>query len=578
MRVGVGVSTGSEVVCAALVTVDHDGSRTVEYRTVSADRQANTDLGELVTSAVELMASLVPGRRSPDAIAVTYRTDEHAARIRSALTHTTRDVRLVPESAAAVADLSTTGLIDGYDTIALVDLGAAGLSVTVTDRTTGTVSAHGRSDVVSGNALDALVKDLVQDMTRDNLRDDIRDDRGIGSARYRSIKEQLSFRDEVRIERYSGVPLTVDRSAFETAASPHFDNAARFVRSVFDESTHEPEAIVLIGGGAHIPLLSKSMTDTFHARVVRLPEPDAVLAVGAASVAASVTDNDYPMVSAARRHAGRMSRYSGAVAAAVVAGGLVLAYGLQTMAPADDPSVSPAGTATNPGVGSGSGDAGRPIAEGYSPSDASTSTRGSRDTVGPEATTVESDDSPSGLTMSTVPTTTPTLRPAPDLPRIEWPIGPLPESSPEFSATVTAEPPTPVTPGTTTPAPVTTSPTSPTDSDSGETPGPTTPSGPTELSPAPTPRPSAEAVPQIGTENGGEAPSGVEPRTVEPTESATVPTTVVRGSDSTPELTPPPIVWSPPPAVSAQSVEPRTSQDTAAPLTSGSVPTVQPGT
>ncbi|MBY4128590.1 Hsp70 family protein [Rhodococcus fascians] len=575
MRVGVGVSTGSEVVCAALVTVDFDGSRTVEYRTVSTDRQANTDLGELVTSAVELMASLVPGHRSPDAIAVTYRTEEHATKIRSALTHTTRDVRLVPESAAAMADLATTGLIDGYDTIALVDLGASGLSVTVTDRTTGTVSAHGRSDVVSGNALDALVKNLVQDMTRDNLRDDIRDDRGIGSARYRSIKEQLSRQDEVRIERYSGVPLTVGRSAFETAASPHFDDAAHFVRSVFDESTHEPEAIVLIGGGAHIPLLAGALTDMFHARIVRLPEPDAVLAVGAASVAASIADNDYPLVSAARKNAGRMSRYSGAVAAAVVAGGLVLAYGLQTMAPADDPSVSPAGSATNPGSGSGSGDAGRPIAEGYSPGDASTSNRTSENPVGPAVTTVEPTDSPSGLTLSTVPTTTPRLRPAPDLPRIEWPIGPLPESSsPDSSATATAEPSTPVTPGTTTPAPITTS---PSDSDSGETPEPTTPSGPTELSPGPTPRPSAEAVPSSGEEPSAE-PSGVEPQTLESNETATVPTTVVRGSDSTPELTPPPIVWSPPPAMSVQSVEPSTSPDTAAPLTPEPVPDVQPGT
>ncbi|MDV6263376.1 Hsp70 family protein [Rhodococcoides yunnanense] len=572
MRVGVGVSTGSEVVCAALVTVDFDGSRTVEYRTVSADRQANTDMGELVTSAIELMASLIPGHRPPDAIAVTYRTEEHASGIRDALTHTTRDVRLVPESAAAVAHLATTGLIDGYDTIALVDLGASGLSVTVTDRTAGTVSAHDRSDIVSGNALDALVKNLVQDMTRDNLRDDIRDDRGIGSARYRSIKEQLSREDEVRIERYSGVPLTIDRSAFETAASPLLREAALFVRRVFDESTHEPEAIVLIGGGAHIPLLASSITDMFHARVIRLPEPDAVLAVGAAVVAASVTDNDYPLVSAARRTAGRMSRYSGAIAAAVVAGGLVLAYGLQTMTPADDPSVSPAGSATNPVAGSG--DAGREVAEGYSPGDTSTSTRSSGNPVGPAATTVQSTDSSSGLTMSTAPTTTPTLRPAPDLPRIEWPVGPPPESSsPEAGTGVTVVPPTLVTPEPTTPAPTTTLPIEPTNPDVGETPGPTTPSGPTELSPGPTPQPSAEAVPQSSVK-----PSSVEPSAVEPTGSITVPTTVVRGADPTPELTPPPTVWSPPPAVSGESVEPRTSQDTAAPRTSAPVPDVQPGT
>ncbi|OZD54699.1 Hsp70 family protein [Rhodococcus sp. 06-1460-1B] len=558
MRVGVGVSTGSEGVCAALVTVESDGSHAVEYRTVSADRQAKIDVGDLVTSAVELMASLVPGDRQPDSIAVTFRTEEHAARIRAALAHTTRDVRLVPEAAAASAHLATTGLVDGYDTIALVDLGASGLSVTVARRTDGVVLSYGRSEAIGGVVLDALVKDLVQNMTLDNLRDDIRDDRGIGSARYRAIKELLSHENEARIERYSGVPLTVSRAAFETAASPLFDEAAQFVRSVFDESTHEPEAIVLIGGGAHIPLLAKSLADTFHARIVRLPEPDAVLAVGAAVVAASVTDNDYPLVSAARRTAGRMGRYSGAIAAAVVAGGLVLAYGLQTMTPADDPSVSPAGSATEPVA---AGDAGQPAAEGYSPGDTPTSTHDSADPVGPAATTVDSTRPTSGLTASTAPTSTPTLRPAPDLPRIDWPMDPAPESSsPDAGTSVTAEPSTPVSPEpTTTPAPTTSSPVEPTPAP-GETPGPTTPSGPIELSPEPTPQPSAGSVPE-----SSEIPTG----------SITVPTTVVRGSDPTPELTAPPTVWSPPPPVSGQIVEPRTSPDTAAPRTAEPA---QPGT
>jgi len=283
--------------------------------------------------------------------------------------------------------------------------------------------------------------------------------------------------------------------------------------------------------------------------------------VGAAVVAASVTDNDYPLVSAARRTAGRMGRYSGAIAAAVVAGGLVLAYGLQTMTPADDPSVSPAGSATEPVA---AGDAGRPAAEGYSPSDTPTSTRYSADPIGPAATTADSSRPTSRLPASSAPTTTPTLRPAPDLPRIDWPMDPAPESSsPDAGTSVTVEPSTPVSPEpTTTPAPTTSSPVEPTPAP-GETSEPTTPSGPIELSPGPTPRPSAGSVPE-----SSEVPTG----------SITVPTTVVRGSDPTPELTAPPTVWSPPPAVSGQSVEPRTSPDTAAPRTSEPAQDAQPGT
>jgi hypothetical protein len=550
MRVGVGISTGSEVVCAALVTVDTDGSRTVEYRTVSTDRQANTDIGDLVTSAIELMASLIPGHRAPDAIAVTYRTEEHAAGIRAALAHTTRDVRLVPESAAASAHLATTGLIDRYDTIALVDLGASGMSVTVTDRTTDKVLAHGRSDAVGGDALDVLVKNLVQDMTRDNLRDDIRDDRGIGSARYRSIKEQLSREDEVRIERYSGIPLTVTRDAFDAAVSPIFDTAAQFVRGVFDESTHEPETIVLIGGGAHIPLLAATLTDVFHAPVVRLSEPDAVLAVGAAAVAASAVGSDYQLVSATRNTASRMSRYSGAIAAAVVAGGLVLAYGVQTMTPADDADVSPAGSAARSATASN--DSGTPVTEGYSPDEtppAAGLTSGDRSD--PTATSVDATGSSARFTTTAPPTSTPTLRPAPDLPRIDWPVDPTSNPvSPGVTTAIPVEPPTSVT---TTPV----RPSEPIE--------PSDPSDTTEIVPSPTPEVTPEFTPV-------------------PTESITVPTTDVSGSQPTPELTAPPTVWSPPvaaPEVSESTTDPLSAAEPSAPRSSSTTAATQdaqPGT
>ncbi|WP_415974080.1 Hsp70 family protein [Rhodococcus sp. 077-4] len=551
MRVGVGVSTGSDVVCAALVLVDTDGTRTVEYRTVSADRRANTDIGDLVTSAIELVASLIPGHRSPDSIAVTYRTEEHAARIRAALIHTTRDVRLVPESAAAAAHLATTGLIDRYDTIALVDLGASGMSVTVADRTAGTVLAHGRSDAIGGDALDTLVKNLVQDMTRDNLRDDIRDDRGIGSARYRSIKEQLSDEDEVRIERYSGTPLTVTRAAFGAAVAPIFDNAARFVRGVFDDSSHEPEAIVLIGGGAHIPLLATTLTAAFHAPVIRLPEPDAVLAVGAAGLAASAVGSGYQLVTATRSTAGRMSRYSGAIAAAVVAGGLVLAYGVQTITPSDDPSVSPAGSAAESTTGSSN--SGAPIAEGYS-TDESTPTSGRTPDGRPDptATTIDSSGSPAGFTTTARPTTTPTLRPAPDLPRIEWPIDPTSAPvSPSPTGGISVEPAPPVTT-------IEIPPTEPVETSA--------PGGSTELSPGPTPRPTDPTTPD---------------GTVVPTESISVPRTEVSGAEPTPELTAPPTVWSPP-AAAPEPAEPLPASEQSAPRssepTAATTRDAQPGT
>ncbi|MFI8567845.1 Hsp70 family protein [Rhodococcus sp. NPDC078407] len=546
------MSTGSEVVCAALVTVDFDGSRTVEYRTVSADRQANADMGDLVTSAIELMTSMIPGHRSPDAIAVTYRSEDHAAEIRSAFMHTTREVRLVPESAAALAHLTTTGLVDGYDSIALIDLGASGLSVTVTDRTTGTVSAQGRSDVVSGNALDSLVKNLVQDMTRDNLRDDIRDDRGIGSARYRSIKEQLTREDDVRIERYTGLPLTVTRDAFDTAATPIFDTAAQFARGVFGDSAEQPEAIVVIGGGAQIPLLAATLGDRFQVPVIRLPEPDAVLAVGVATVAASSDAYAYRLVPATHTTARRVSRYSGAIAAAVVAGGLVLAYGVQTMTPADDPGVSPVGSVAESAADTAT-DVDLPVAEGVATGNQSPTpgrTTGERSDAPP--TSFDSTGSSARVTSSAPPTTTPTLRPAPDLPSIEWPIDPTSVvPSPGDRPGPSLEPP---------PA-ATTVPTPPSEPESSPEPSESAP-----ISTQPTPEPTPESTPEY---------------TPVPTESISIPTTDTGASAPTPELTAPPTVWSPPvstPEESGLTTAPRSSTESMTEPAGSVTQTPQPGT
>lgn len=570
MRIGVGVSTGTEVVCAALVMIDDDGTETVEYRTVSSDRQANTDMGDLVTSAIELMASLIPrtvvaaGHDRPDAIAVTYRTEDHAERIRTALAHTSRDIRLVTESSAALERLVSTGLIDRYDTVALVDLGASGMSVSVVDRADGTVLAHGRSDDFDGNTLNKLVKDLVQDMTRDDMRDDIRDDRGIGSARYRSIKERLSFTDEATIERVRGLPLTVHRASFDAAAAPFFGKAVGYVQSVVEETPRRPEAVVVLGGGAHIPLLATTLSARLNVPVVRLAEPDAVLAVGAATFAASRTGGRYLTVPARRATVNkRVSRYSGAVAAAFLAGGLVLAYGVQTLTPTDDRTVSPAGTETIPGA---PGDL-VPGADGFDGSSAETDASPAPDSgdaggqsdarypTGPvdgPTSAVPETSTPGSQSPSTVPSTTPELRPAPDLSQIPWPDRVPTPSSPD-STTPPEEVPS-GDPESTTP------PLAPT------TPG-ATPSGPTST-PVEIATPPAESAP---------APTFSAPLSADPDRTA------ASGSPgATQELSPPPTVWSPPVDIDAPQISAVPSDDSLprstseAPITSDSQQSVVP--
>ncbi|WP_165839630.1 Hsp70 family protein [Rhodococcus sp. Eu-32] len=540
MRVGLGVSTGTEVVCAALVVAEDDGSTTVEYRTVSADSQANTDIGELVASAVELMTSLAPvsaghgthstERHQPDAISVSYRTPEQAASIRSALAHSRRAVALIPETTAAHAFLAESGLIARYGNVAIVDVGASGTTVSIVDSSSGVVHASERTDTFGGEVVDTLVRDLVHGhpTRRRDVRDDLRDERGVGSARYRSTKEHLSTHDSVDLGT-----STVRRADLDAAMRPLVTTVAQTAARLATDHDVDAEAVVLVGGGANTPSIRTVFEAVLGVPVLVVSEPDTVLAQGAAQVSLTGTGHLYPTIGA--RGDGQtksVGRFSGALVGALVVGGIVLAYGVQMLVPSDDAGYSPAGSASpsqpqtsqvgqevpNTTTGTSSAATSRESAPALpTDSDASYSQR----PTSPAADAVPATPAPSS-------TRTPTLHPAPDLPLIPYPAQPTEPSPPPV--TRTPEPSTPPPPQSTT------EPVSPTPS----------PGGPTE-SPSDTP---------------SNSPS--EP--TEPTAIVTVPsipTTVVDNSPTSPELAPPPTVWSPPaptPSASAQPAPTTASQ------------------
>lgn len=574
MKVGIGVSTGTEVVCAALVVVDEDGSHTVEYRTVSADSEANTDIGQLVTSAIELMTTLAPapagqgahttGRREPDAIAVSYRTPEQASSIRSASTNSHRVLSLIPESAASHAFLTESGLIARYSTGSVVDLGASGSTVTIIDAQSGVVHAYERSADFGGDAVNSLVKDLVRGKSERESR--AREDaRSNDSARYRTVKEHLSTYDSASIS-HDGVATTVARTEFDTLIRPSVTKVVRRLTQAADRTGRAPEAVVLIGGGAHIPLVRTVFESELGLPVLTVDEPDAVLATGAAHVALTAAQGLYPTVGATAGSPARsVGRYSGALVGALLVAGIVLVYGIQTLTPSDDTGYSPAGTEvpseqqsdqSNTSIADITTNAADPRATTTSPevstgnpTSESTSTTSERGNV--------TDMAPTPTSWPAESTPTPTLHPAPDLPLIPFPalpnwgeIVPLPDS------TTTVPPaPTPSIPESTLPESPPPESTRPESTRPGATPPRATPSDTT-----PTGNPSVTS-----SESVAVLPPGT---------PDVVPTAATGGSpdsQASPELTPPPTVWSPPAFVPANPASPSDE-----PADSAAEPPVQP--
>ncbi|MCQ4120245.1 Hsp70 family protein [Rhodococcus tibetensis] len=345
MNMSLGMSTGAAGVGSALVTTDSNGSHSVEFRYLSAD-EAHTDLGDLVRSSISLMTTQVPAHpTTPDAFAVTYRTPEQAHSIRSAVSRQRHRVHLVPEVAATLTYLRHTGEIAQHATVAIVDFGESGLSVSVVDQVDGTVLHADRTAHVSGGTIDDLVFEyaVASLATPHHLR---YLDRELLSARCRVAKEQLStdLNATVDVEFRGMAPTRISRSAFEGFAAPTIRVAVEFIRSTIADSPRAPEAIALVGGGANIPALRAAVRRAFTARVIAVPEPESATAKGAALLAVSKAIEQYPPTESTRPSS--TAKVSGALVGALVVGGLVLGYGVRELAPAPDPNVAPAGSDT----------------------------------------------------------------------------------------------------------------------------------------------------------------------------------------------------------------------------------------
>ncbi|MBY6368114.1 Hsp70 family protein [Rhodococcoides corynebacterioides] len=279
-----GVSVGTSAVrMASPVREVHAGAaarfrhRVIDTTFDPAEQLAAQSIGEVLAD---------PG--IPDPIAATgvaYRDDAQAGAVAKAMARQhIANYRLVPEVHAAINFLRTTGDLDGLHTVALYDLGSSGLSVTVVDLDTGAVLASERSFVVSGNLFDALIRD--NQIGRQQPGADGVDEREF-EARCRVAKEQLSANGAVCIPGMGGLIL-LSREAFDAMAAVPVESSARLTRDVVARAGRPVDALVLVGGGARIPLVQETLASWVGLRTITPDEPELVAAKGAALSATPV--------------------------------------------------------------------------------------------------------------------------------------------------------------------------------------------------------------------------------------------------------------------------------------------------
>lgn len=219
---------------------------------------------------------------------VTFGSGVHADSMHDAMARQRlQNYHLVPESTAVVTLLESVGQLAPTDhTLVLYDLGSAGVTVSVVDRHSRTVVAQQRSDVVGGNRFDQLIAD--QQLGERGLARPV--DAWAAAdftARCREAKEQLSTGAAACVPAESGLIL-LNRERFEALVRVPVEGSARLAREVVAASGRQPDVLVLLGGGARIPLVQSLLQGWLGLRTIVPPEPEMVAAQGAALLATTM--------------------------------------------------------------------------------------------------------------------------------------------------------------------------------------------------------------------------------------------------------------------------------------------------
>lgn len=237
--------------------------------------------------AAESIGDVLHSTREINATAVTYRSEQDAEALRSALDRQRlANYELIPETTAALEFLAATGEIQGLSSIVVYDLGSSGLTVSIIDTLSREVRYAERTDEVSGGLFDALIREF--QITSGRIAAPQHPAGFVElDALCRQGKEQLSFNPAAAIPADNGLAL-LSRENFEAMILPAVEAAARMTLDVIMRSGQTVQALVVLGGGARIPLVRSVLNHVIGLPLIVADGPETVAVRGAALLARPV--------------------------------------------------------------------------------------------------------------------------------------------------------------------------------------------------------------------------------------------------------------------------------------------------
>ena len=261
----------------------------------------------LVADALRALAyTATDGRPLPDAVAVTHPAHWPAVAVDSvgvALSRVSEWSRgrlaLLPDSTAALFALQLNPGLPNSGTVAVCDFGGSGATVSLVDAANGyqAIAPAVRTEDFSGDRIDqAVLTHVVGDLSSAGSFDSSATS-AIGSLQRlrtacRYAKERLSSTMETELTAevpgYRG-EIRLSRAELEDAIRQPLHGFVDFLHEVLERNGIRPvdlAAIASVGGGASIPLVTRTLSEESGALVVTAPRPHLTAAVGAALRAA----------------------------------------------------------------------------------------------------------------------------------------------------------------------------------------------------------------------------------------------------------------------------------------------------
>ena len=268
---------------------------------------------QLLVDALQAMVYASGGQPSPDtAIAVpaywgtsTIWALRNAMRANPILAPNGTPVRLVSDAVASLTALNANPGLSPHGVVALLDFGGGGTSITLADAASAfePIEDTTRYTEFSGDQIDqALLNHVLEGITSAGAIDPAAT-AAVGSlTRLReecqSAKERLSA--ETVTELIAELPgyrsgIRVTRAELESLIAQPLTGVLAALENALERnriSWSNVSAVVTIGGGASIPLITQQLSEHSQAPVVTTPQPALDAAVGAALFAAFGADAD----------------------------------------------------------------------------------------------------------------------------------------------------------------------------------------------------------------------------------------------------------------------------------------------